>query len=336
VPGTLERHSDPPLFGEIRQRDVARRAEGLKEAAVHSTRATRVIRLFAQHRVAASLAMIMMTLAGLWTLRTIPSQLDPPTDIPIVIVNVEWRGAAAEDIEELVTTPIEQQIRTVNDLKELRSRTINGFVEIVAEFNMNPDMTQALDSVKQRVANIRNLPPDIEPPIVRRMIDTEPIAAILVTGPGTVGELIPLVRGMERNLLPRGVAGVEYDGLPDEEIALPVKGQRLHELGMTLEDLGDEVARVSQNVPAGTIGRSQGSRQLRGLDQKRDPLAFEQLYVDHGQRLVRLSDIAQVVRRPRGGQPIVTREGHPAIQITLMRMRETHFDALRAENIAQK
>jgi len=293
-----------------------------------------VIRLFAQHRVAANLAMIMMVLAGLWTLRTIPSQLDPPMNIPVVIVDVEWRGAAAEDIEELVTAPIEQQIRTVNELKELRSRTINGFVEITAEFNINSDMMQALDTVKQRVANIRNLPPDIEPPVVRRMIRMEPIASVLVTGPGSVGELIPLVRGMEKDLLARGVAGVEYDGLPEEEIALLVKGQRLHELGITLEDLGNEVARVSQNVPAGTIGRGQGSRQLRSLDQKRDPIAFEQLYIDHGDRLVRLSDIARVVRRPRDGQPIVTREGRPAIQVTLM--RETHFDALRAEKIVKK
>ena len=292
-----------------------------------------MIELFAKHRVAANLAMIIMILGGIWTLKNIPTQLDPPMPQPYVVVEVEWRSAAAEDIEELVTTPIEQQIRTVNNLREVRSRTINGFVQVTAEFDMNADMVLALDTVKQRVANIRNLPSDIEPPVVRRFVDMEPIASILVTGPGTVGDLIPLVRDMEKELMTRGVAAVEYDGLPEEEIALLTSGQRLHELGMTLDELAGEISRVSQNVPAGTIGLGQGSRQLRSLDQKRDSLAFEELHIDHGDRLVRLGDIAQVVRRPRDGQPIVTREGRPAIQMTLM--RETDFDAYRGERIVQ-
>ncbi len=293
-----------------------------------------LIELFAKHRVAANLAMSIMILGGIWTLKNVPTQLDPPSPQPYVVVEVEWRSASAEDIEELVTTPIEQQIRTVNNLRELRSRTMNGFVQVIAEFNMDADMVLALDTVKQRVANIRNLPPDIEPPIVRRFIDMEPIASILVTGPGTIGDLIPLVRGMEKDLMTRGVAAVEYDGLPEEEIALLTSAARLHELGMTLDELAVAIANVSQNVPAGTIGRGQGSRQLRSLDQKRDPIAFEQLHIDHGDQLVRVGDIADVVRRPRDGQPIVTREGRPAIQMTLM--RETQFDAHRGEAIVQQ
>ena len=52
-----------------------------------------MIRRFAQHRVAANLAMIMMLLGGVWTLRGIPTQLDPPMQLPYVFVDVEWRGA---------------------------------------------------------------------------------------------------------------------------------------------------------------------------------------------------------------------------------------------------
>ena len=102
--------------------------------------------------------MIMMTLLGFWAIRTMPSQLDPPTQIPLVVVQIQWLGASAEDIETLVTTPIEQQLRTLNDLRELDSRTRNGSVSITARFDHDADMTMALDEVKQRVASIRNLP----------------------------------------------------------------------------------------------------------------------------------------------------------------------------------
>ena len=83
-----------------------------------------MIKLFAQHRVAANLLMIMMVLAGVWAIRVMPTQLDPPMSIPQVYVQVEWRGASAEDVEALVTTPIEQQLRTMNDLNELSLRTL--------------------------------------------------------------------------------------------------------------------------------------------------------------------------------------------------------------------
>lgn len=289
-----------------------------------------MIRTMAEHRVAANLAMILFILAGIFALRTIPTQLDPPLDIPVVVVSVEWRGAAAEDIEELVTTPIEQQLRTVNALRELRSETTIGYTEIVAEFEYDADMVQALDTIKQRVDNIRNLPADIEPPIVRRIIDLEPIASVLVSGPGDVNELVPLVREYEKDVLARGVAAVYYDGLPAEEIALLIGGRELESLGLTLDDIAEAVGRLSRNVPAGTVGRGQGARQLRSLDQERDPLGFEQIVFEHGDALVRIGDIGDVVRRPRDGEPLVTHQGHPAVQMTLL--RQTDADASRADD----
>ena len=293
-----------------------------------------MIRQFAQHRVAANLAMVMMILAGLWAIHQIPSQLDPPIHVPVVIVEVQWRGAAAEDVAELVTTPIEQQLRTLNHLREVTSYTANEYARVVAEFDYDADLVTALDQVKQRVENLRHLPPGIEPPTIRRFVDLEPVLTVLVTGPGDVNELIPVVRAMEKDLRARGIEGVEYEGLPDEEIAVLVGGQRLEQLHMTLDDFAQEIGRVSANVPAGTIGRGQGSRQLRSLDQQRDPLGFEQLVIEHDDALLRVGDIADVVRRPRDGQPVVTRGGDVAIEMTLMRATES--DALHANRVAKR
>jgi multidrug efflux pump subunit AcrB len=292
-----------------------------------------LIKKFAEHRVASNLAMIMMILAGVWAVRTMPTMLDPPANIPNVIVEIAWVGAAAEDIDALVTTPIEQQMRTITDLYELSSRTVNGYTFIHATFNFDADMTVALDTVKQRVANIRNLPAGIEPPTIRRDMDSEPITALLVTGDGNLSELIPLVRGFERELLRRGVEGVQYDGLPTEEIALLVGGTRLQQLGMTLDEVAQEVARVSQNVPAGAVGRGQGSRQLRSLDQRRDPLSFEQLHLESNGQLMRLKDFAEVVRRPQRGQPRLAAEGKPAIEMMLW--RSTAADAFTANQVVE-
>lgn len=66
-----------------------------------------LIRQFAEHRLAPNLLMIIMLLAGLWAVRVMPTQLDPPNNFPLVFVEIPWRGASAEEVESLLTKPID-------------------------------------------------------------------------------------------------------------------------------------------------------------------------------------------------------------------------------------
>ena len=290
-----------------------------------------LIRQFAEHRLAPNLLMIIMLLAGLWAVRVMPTQLDPPNDFPLVFVEIPWRGASAEDVESLLTKPIEQQLRTIPDLQELTSRSQAGFMAINVQFKFGTDLSAALDEVKQRVANIRNLPPDIEPPVVRRLLDIEPIASVIITGSGEVDELIPLIRDYERDLYSRGVELVDYSGLPKMEIALQVGSRELQQMGLSLNDLARQVAAVSADVPAGTVGIGQGAHTLRSLDQVRDAEGFESLAIESGNGVFHLGDIANIEKRPERGQPIVLSNGKPAIEMVLFRRTET--DALLGNRI---
>ncbi len=291
-----------------------------------------MIEVFAKHKVAANLTMIIMFLAGIWAFNTIPAQLDPPRKMTMVIVEMTWPGASAEDMAELVTTPVENQLRNITGLRELNSRSISGYMRLLAWFHNDADMTLALDTVKQRVDSIRNLPKDIETPIVQLREEFQPIALIQVTGNGDVNELIPIVRRMEKELLQRGVERIDFGGLPAEEMSLQVSSQKLLELGLTYDELAEQISRLSQNVPAGTIGRGHGTKQLRGLDQRREAHEFEQILIESHDQLIRLDSFAKVERRPREGQPIVTRQDRPTIEMELRRKPNT--DAKRAsENL---
>jgi multidrug efflux pump subunit AcrB len=210
---------------------------------------------------------------------------------------------------ELVTTPIENRLRNITGLRELNSRSINGYMRILAWFHYDSDMTIALDQVKQQVDSIRNLPRDIETPIIQLREGFEPVALLQVTGTGAINELIPIVQGMEKELLRLGMDRIEFGGLPSEELAVLVSSQQLLELGLTYDELAGQISRLSQNVPAGTIGKGQGTKQLRSLDQRREPYEFEQLLIESGEQLIRLDSFARVERRPQEGQPIVTRQG---------------------------
>ncbi len=78
-----------------------------------------LIDTFTRHRLASNLLMIMLALAGLWGIRQLTVQLNPAQDANEASVSIAWPGASAEDIERLVTEPVEQQLRSLTRLASL-------------------------------------------------------------------------------------------------------------------------------------------------------------------------------------------------------------------------
>ncbi len=276
---------------------------------------------FTRHRLASNLLMIMLILAGIWGIRQLTVQLNPTQDNHQVSVEVVWPGASAEDVERLVTQPIEYQLRSLTRLNTLTSSTGDGSTTVEVGFDKGTDMIEALDRVKQAVAQVRDLPIDIEPPIIQRVQWLDTIAAILISSEGSVEELVPIAREIERDLLARGVDKVEFRGVPEEEIAIQVDSKTLFELGVPLSAIAASVLDSSTDVPAGNAGGGQLQRKLRSLDQRRTAEEFEQLPVrlsDDG-TLLRLGDVANVERRQKDDQRMVQYESRPAIMIRLRR-----------------
>ena len=137
-----------------------------------------LIDTFTRHPLASNLLMIMAILAGLWGVRQLTVQLNPYQPSTSASIVVIWPGAGAEDVERLVTQPIEYQLRSLTYLASLTSQTADGRTNINVRFDKNTDMTVAMDNIKQRVSQVRNLPVDIEPPIISRNQYTDTVAAI--------------------------------------------------------------------------------------------------------------------------------------------------------------
>ncbi|MDG1444042.1 MAG: efflux RND transporter permease subunit [Pseudomonadales bacterium] len=284
-----------------------------------------LIDIFSHHKVASNLAMIMMVLVGLWAVNRINMQLDPTVKWPVVYVNAGWQGASAEDIERLVIVPIEQRLTNLPEMVEVRSSSVNGRGWIRIEFNHSADMSVTLEMVKDRVAQIRNFPVEMDPLRIQIDLDYEEIAVLLITSEGELSELMTIAYQMERELLAEGIDLIQFDGLPEEEIAIQVSSAKLIELNTDLDEIAREVGLSSSNSPAGTVGRGQGARQLRSLEQRRSAQGFEDLEitVQPDGRLVRLEDIATIERRTVVDSPRLTRDGKVAIELELYRLSDT-------------
>jgi multidrug efflux pump subunit AcrB len=292
-----------------------------------------LIETFTRHRLASNLLMIMLILAGFWGVRQLTVQLNPNQPSQTANVSVTWPGASAEDVERLVTQPIEYQLRSLTNLRSLTSQTGDGYTQIRIDMDKGSDMIVALDRIKQRVSQVRDLPVDVEPPVISRWEYLDTVAAILISGKGSLEELVPIAREIERDLMARGADKVEFRGVPDEEIAIQIDSQTLYELGVPLSAIAARILSSSSDVPAGNAGGGQLQRKLRSLDQRRNVEEFSELPIISGgdNGLVRLGDIAHIERRQRDDQRLVYHKDKPAIMIRLRRAQGS--DTIDAGNM---
>ncbi len=280
-----------------------------------------LIATFANHRVAANLMMFLFILSGLWGIEKLNTQFFPQFELDYISISVVWRGASAEDIENAITIPIEQELSSLTGIKKMTSSSKPGVASIVLELEETTDMGIMLDKVKQKVEAIRNIPGDAEKPIVSQIERYSPIANLLITGTQSIEELDYLAHQFEDQLLQRGIRKINFVGLPEEELAIEVSSKQLVETGLTLGQIADLIRQNSQDLPAGTAAKGEVSKQIRSLSQQRDILGFEHLplFTDSQGRLLRVGDIATIKRRPQENQPTVSWKDKPAIEMILMR-----------------
>ncbi|NCF09057.1 MAG: MMPL family transporter [Gammaproteobacteria bacterium] len=275
---------------------------------------------FAHHRVAANLLMVLMLLSGVFALRQLNVQFFPDFELEVVTVTTAWSGASAEDVEIGITLPLEQRLRTVDHLEEMSSTSAPGTSGITLEFDEGTDMVLALEQVKQRVDDFLNLPGDAEDPVVIHPARYEPVASLRLSGPEDLGELRRLARRMERELLARGIDRIDIDGLPDEAIRIAFDPVDLQRLGLDLEEVAARIDRLSRDLPAGLAGSDDSARELRSLDQRRDPAGFANLpLVGEGAARIDLGAVAQITREPMERQPEISVGGQRAIVLKLSR-----------------
>ena len=294
---------------------------------------TSLLERLAGHKVAANVLMLLAFVLGVLGVTRMNVQFFPTFELDVISVRVVWSGAAAEDVETGITVPLEERLKTVDGLKRMSSTSAQGVSSITLELEEDTDALLALDQVRQRVDEFRNLPRDAETPEVSRVSRYEPIARMLVRG-SSVEELRPWVRRFEAELLAAGIDRVSMTGLPEERIAIEIPSAALETLGLSLVQVGERVGQLARDVPAGIAGEADGAREIRGLEQRRSAEAFGPLPIVSDQNgLVRLSEIATISREPRANELELFERGDSVVEMQLQRSESGH--SLKAARVLE-
>ena len=294
-----------------------------------------LISLFATHRVAANLLMLLMIVSGILGIQRLNVQFFPTFELDIVTIAVPWSGASAEDVQTSLILPVEEELRALDGIKRIFAVARDGSASFRLELEDGADRDYVLSEAKQKMDGVQgSLPSDAESPVVQLVTRYDEIAEIILTSDrADLDELRLLAREFEQQLLSRGIRKIDFSGMPKQEIALQLTPDSLEQLGMTLPEIANAIRTRSVDLPAGTAAKNDGARQIRSLGQQRDEEGFDNLPIQTKGRgeIIRLGDVTEIERRDQENQVRLFYNGQPAITLSLKRTESE--DSLEAAKI---
>ncbi len=250
----------------------------------------------------------------------------PDVDPPVVSVETRYIGAAASVVETRITQVLEEQLAGLEGLQTITSRSRDGESDISIEFMPGRDIDSAANDVRDRVgAAAPNLPPEIDPPQVRKVdADAFPILFLVVSKPGW--SRLQLSDWADRNLVDRfsaidGVARVFIFGEARPAMRVWMRPERLAAFGLTPADIENALRTQNVELPAGRLESAQQNVTLRVDRPFQTAPQFAQLIVGRGNDgyLVRLGDVARVEPGPENPYNSFQMNGNPAIGLGIVR-----------------
>jgi multidrug efflux pump subunit AcrB len=280
-----------------------------------------LIAWFAANTVAANLLMFILIAGGLFSVYTIKKEVQPKVETNYISIRVPFLGATPEDVEEGVVIKIEEAIQDVEGIEEIISSASRGMGSVTVEVNVDYEVTEIMDIVKNRIDAISTFPENTEKPIIARNDFQQQVLMVSVYGgvsERTLKEFSKQVRN-EIVSLP-GVTRAEILGSRPYEISIEVSEFDLQSYDLTLIEVAQAVRRSSLDLSAGSIRSDSGDVLVRTKGQAYTAKDFEDIVVrtnTDGTR-VRLQDVATINDGFVEGEWFSEYNGKPAITIQVM------------------
>src|SRR5216117_2570234 len=248
----------------------------------------------------------------------------PSVDLPTVAVRTSLPGGSPEEMETLVSQPIEEVVNTVDGIDNLRSVSVQGNSIVIATFLLNRDIETAAQDIRDRVSTVvRNLPPDAKPPVISKFNnDSTPVLTIALSGQRSVRELTEYADRVVKVQLERagGVGEVAVVGGLDRAINVWVDAERLAAYKIPITAVRDALQRQNADVPGGNVETGKRELVLRTLGRYTDPRDMEELVVANiNGAPIKIRDVGRVEDGTKEQRSIARLNGQPTVTLEVRR-----------------
>lgn len=267
---------------------------------------------------------IMIFIFGLYAYDQVPKEQFPEVSFPQVFVNTPYFGNSAEDIESLITRPLEKELQGVDGLKSIRSTSVQDFSVITVEFNSDEDIDEASRRVKDAVDKAKpELPTDLDtdPSILEINASDFPIVTVNMSGDFPPEDLRRYAEQMEDELENvDGISEVDLKGVQEREIEIGVDIRKMESLQISFQDVENTVGGENLTLSGGEIKNNGIRRAIRVVGEFDDAEELSNTIIkNEGQRIVYLRDIATVEFGYEEPKSIARANAQPVISLDIIK-----------------
>jgi multidrug efflux pump subunit AcrB len=275
------------------------------------------------NRVAANLLMAFFLVGGIIFLRyQVKREVFPEAQLNAVTITVAYPGATPAETSEAIVLPIEEAIRGVDGIEEIRANASAGTASVVAEMEEGVNPNQVRSDIESAIDRITSFPAAAEEPVIALPSNQRQVLSLILHGETTRARLDRLADEVRADLLrdPR-VSRVRISGIPAPEISIEVPVEAMRRYGLSLPEIAARVREGTVETGAGSLETPGGNVRLRIMEDRERAEAFRDLTViaDPGGVRVPLGAFATVRETYREEDRTASFDGHPAVNLGVFR-----------------
>jgi multidrug efflux pump len=299
--------------------------------------------LSVDNQISVVILVLIITVLGLLAYRTMPKESFPEIVIPTVYVGTAYPGNSPVDMENLITRPIEKELKSINNVKSIKSTSVQDFSSIVVEFNPGVEISKAIQDVKDAVDKSKSeLPTDLDqdPDVIEINTSDFPIMNINLSGNYTEEELKKYGEFLEDEIekLPE-ISKAELRGTIEREIRIDADIYKMEAMGVSFGDISDAVSQENVTISGGNILAGEFRRALRITGEFKDPSELNDIIIKtENNKIVYLSDVAEVTDTYKERESYARSNKLPVVTVNVVkRSGENLLDASdKIKEIIQK
>lgn len=276
------------------------------------------------------MAMLIIILLGGISLTRLPIDLLPNIEIPVSIVVTQYSGVGPQEIEKLITNPLEGAVSTVPNIDTVTSNTTEGSSIVIAQFKNGTDMDFATLQMREKIDQAKSfLPADAQEPMVMKL-DLGAMPVVTLTLSGHDADLAKLQSIAEDKLKPQlervaGAASVSVVGGYEDQVIIKTHLEKMNGYGLTIDSLAQLIRAENLNTPGGQV--QQGTQELTirttGEFQSVDDIKGLLIPLPSGGQ-IRLKDIADVGIGHKDITAISKSNGEKSVSISIQKQSGTN------------
>ena len=285
------------------------------------------------------MSLLVVFIGGLIAYNTIPKEAEPDIEIPVIYVSISHDGISPEDSERLLVRPMEQELRSIEGIKEMTANAYEGGANVQLEFDAGVDTDKALQDVREKVAKAKaKLPGDTDEPTVNevKMSRFDPMLVLNLAGNIPERTLTTIAKDLKEKIEGlSGVLEVNLIGTREELMEVVVDPLAMESYGLDQAQIIQFVSRNNRLVAAGALHSDQGRFPVKVpgvFENANDVLDMPIKAV--GDRVVHFKDIADVRRTYKDAESVARLNGKPAIAIEVVQRAGSNvidtIDAVKA------